>query len=110
MENILKGQVIELKEQIDYIENKVNEIYLKDTDHVKLILISFDENTALDPHGSPGDALIIPLEGEGYAVNEGEDVKHKIYPGKQFVFKKGVVHHVEAVTKFKMLVVLPVEE
>lgn len=66
----------------------------------KLALLSFDAGTGLSPHGAPGDALLLALDGE--ATIDYEDVKYPIRARQAFKFDAGGRHAVRADKPFKM--------
>lgn len=77
-------------------------------ERMKFVVMSFDAGTGLRPHTAPGDALLTSLDGEGVITYEGKD--YTIHEGEQFVFEKGGLHAVKAVTKFKMSLLLTLGE
>ena len=93
-----------LAEIVDYQEGKIISKNLAAKNNLVITVMSFWKGESLDPHKSPGDALVTVLDGEGkYYVD-----------GKPFIVKKGesavlpanIPHAVEAVENFKMMLVL----
>lgn len=105
--NLEKGKVLKLKDQIEYVDGAISNVDLAKREGVKFALLAFDEGQGLTPHTAPGDALIIALEGKA-RVTMG-DVEAVLEEGNQFVFEKGKLHSVQALTKFKMGILLVIE-
>lgn len=104
MNNILKGEVINLKDALEYVDGGIANIDLISREGLKMMILAFDAGEGLKPHSARADALIIPLEGRA-CLSVG-DKKFEITVGEQLVFPKDVIHNVEAITKFKMLIIL----
>lgn len=107
MENIIKGEVIKLKDAISYVEGGISNLDIVSRSSLKIMLMAFDKGEGLNPHSAPGDALVIPLEGE--AILTVADKTHEVRVGDQFVFPKNIEHSVKAKTKYKMLLVLAID-
>ncbi|MGN0076472.1 MAG: cupin domain-containing protein [Parafannyhessea sp.] len=75
---------------------------------MKLALMSFDAGTGLDEHSAPGEALVFALDGEGVIGYEGEE--HVIHTGENFKFDKNGRHFVRADKRFKMALLLTLEQ
>lgn len=105
--NLEKGKALQLKDQIEYVEGGIANVDLAKREGVKFALLAFDEGQGLSPHTAPGDALIMALEGR--AVLTMGDEATEVEAGQQFVFQKGVLHSVQALTKFKMAILLVME-
>lgn len=105
MNEILKdGEVFALKELIPYQDGKIVNLDIASNEHMKFVVMAFDEGTGLSEHSAPGDAIVFALDGEGVIGYEGE--KYEIKAGEQFRFKKGGLHSVTAEKKFKMALLL----
>lgn len=107
MENILKGEVVKLKDAISYVNGGISNLDIVSKSDLKIMLMAFDEGEGLNPHSAPGDALVIPLEGE--AILSVDDKTYEVKVGDQFVFPKNINHSVKAKTKYKMLLILSIE-
>ena len=70
--------------------------------------MAFDEGTGLAPHSAPGDALVFALEGKGVIGYEGKE--YPICAGENFRFAKGGMHSVTADGRFKMALLLMLEQ
>ncbi len=97
------GDVVTLKELIDYEEKTVAKKEIASNESVRLILMAFDDE-ALSPHRAPTDALLTILEGEATVVYE--EVEHKLRAGHMICFDEGGLHSVKAMGKMKMALLL----
>ncbi|MBP2024560.1 cupin domain-containing protein [Peptoniphilus stercorisuis] len=104
MKNIEKGQVINLKDQIDYIYGGISNLDIVSKDGIKIMLMAFDKGEGLSDHAAPGDAMVIALEGSA-DLKVGDEI-HEIKAGEQLVFPKNITHNVFAKEKFKMALIL----
>ncbi len=103
-----KGKVLNLKDQIDYIEGAIANVDLAKRDGMKFGLLAFDEGERLTPHSAPGDALIMALEGKAELTMG--DVTVVLEAGEQFVFEKNIPHSVTPIGRFKMAILMVVED
>lgn len=103
-----KGKVLQLKDQIDYLEGGITNLDIAKRQGMKFGLLAFDKGQGLTPHSAPGDALIIALEGEAEVTMGG--VPSVLRAGDQFVFEKNIPHSVHALTQFKMAILMVVED
>lgn len=102
--NLDYGKILQLKDQIDYVDGSISNVDLAHNAGMKFALLAFDKGQGLTPHTAPGDALIMALEGKA-RVTMG-DVTAELNEGDQFVFQKGVPHSVQALERFKMAILL----
>lgn len=109
MKNIEKGKLINLKDQIDYIEGGIANLDLVSRDNLKIVLMAFDKGEGLAPHSAPGDALVLALEGSAQ-VQVADEVM-ELEAGSQVIFPKDINHAVTAKDQpFKMCLVLDLGE
>ena len=94
------------KDQIDIIEGGIANLDIAKREGMKFALLSFDKGQGLTPHSAPGDALVIALEGSA-RLTMGEVVA-EVEAGDQFVFERNIPHGVEALTPFKMALLMVV--
>lgn len=99
-EQVKPGEVFKLKDLIPYQEDKVVNLDFVHNDHMKFVLMAFDQGTSLSDHAAPAEALVFALDGEATIGYEGED--HKIKAGESFHFAKGGTHSIKADQQFKM--------
>lgn len=97
------GDVVTLKELIDYEEKTVAKKEIASNESVRLILMAFDDE-ALSPHRAPTDALLTILEGEAAVVCEGAECKGRA--GDMICFDKGGLHSLKALGKMKTALML----
>ncbi len=108
MNNLVKaGEVMKLKNLIQYEEGSISNIDIVSNPTMKFVLMAFDEGTGLQPHRAPGNAIIFALEGKAVIGYEGKD--YTISAGENFRFEKNGLHSVTADGKFKMALLLVIE-
>ena len=107
MKNIDKGQKIKLVDYLDYIDGAIANIDLVSKDDFRVVMMAFDAGEGLKPHKAPGDALVLALEGKAKLLVG--DKEMEIESGEQIVFPANVIHNVTAITRFKMLLILSVD-
>lgn len=105
---IKAGEVFQLAELVPYADGRIVNMDVVHNDRMKFVLMAFDEGTGLSEHAAPGEALIFALDGEGMIEYEGKE--HLIRAGENFHFAKGGLHSVKAMKKFKMALLLTLEE
>lgn len=101
---IKKGNVFQLKDLIPYQKGKIVNMDLVNQPSMKFVVMAFDEGTGLSEHSAPGDAIVFALDGKAVIGYEGKE--HPISAGEQFRFAKGGLHSVKAAGKFKMALLL----
>ena len=108
MNNLVKaGEVMKLKNLIQYEEGSISNLDIVSNPTMKFVLMAFDEDTGLQPHRAPGNAIIFALEGKAVIGYEGKD--YTISAGENFRFEKNGLHSVTADGKFKMALLLVIE-
>ncbi|WP_138160587.1 cupin domain-containing protein [Peptoniphilus catoniae] len=107
MKNIPKGEAISLKDNVSYVEGAISNLDILSRKDLKMMLMAFDKGEGLNPHSAPGDALVVPLEGEA-TVTVG-DKSFDLSPGRQIVFPKNINHSVRAKTEYKMLLIMAID-
>lgn len=109
MNKVVKaGEVMKLKDLIAYEEGSIANLDIVKNDHMKFVLMAFDEGTGLTPHRAPGNAIIFALEGSATIGYEGND--HVLTEGECFRFAKNGLHSVKANGRFKMAILLVIED
>lgn len=103
-----RGQVIELAAGVDYANDAVVSKTLLDRKAGTLTLFSFDQGQGLSEHVSPYDATVIVTDGEATLIIGGKPLK--VRAGEMVIMPANVPHAVQAVTRFKMLLVMIREE
>lgn len=101
IKNILKSEVLTLKEQISYQEGQVVSKTLAQNPAVSITLFSFAKGEEISTHESGGDAFVTCLDGVGKITIDGTD--YELHEGDAIVMPAGHPHAVYAREKFKML-------
>ena len=105
MNQVIKaGEVFKLKELVPYQDGNIVNMDIASNDHMKFVVMSFDEGTGLSEHAAPGEAIVFALDGNGIIGYEGKE--YPIKAGEQFHFAKGGLHSVKADGQFKMALLL----
>jgi quercetin dioxygenase-like cupin family protein len=93
-----------LSDHIVYAGNSVvsKTIIKKETGNITLF--AFDKGQGLSPHVAPFDALVQIVDGE-CIFTIGEE-KNKMQTGDCIILPSGIVHAVESLTSFKMLLTM----
>ena len=71
---------------------------------VGMTLFAFDAGEAISTHAAPGDAMATILEGTAQITIDG--VPHTLNAGEAVIMPAGIPHAVQAVTPFKMYLVV----
>ncbi|OYP32213.1 hypothetical protein C8E03_11084 [Lachnotalea glycerini] len=104
MKNIVKSEVVELKEQVGYLEHQVVSKTLVQNEALNITLFAFDKNEEISSHESKGDAFVTCLDGEGEITID--DAKYSLTEGQSIVMPARHPHAVFGKEKFKMLLVV----
>lgn len=104
IKNIIKSEVVELKEQVGYLENQVVSKTLVQNEAVNITLFAFAQNEEISSHESKGDAFVTCLDGEGEITID--DKKYILTEGQSIVMPANHPHAVFGKEKFKMLLVV----
>ncbi len=98
------GKAVRLGELLDYKADSIVNVDIVKNDHLKFMVMAFDEGTGLSEHAAPGEAVVFALEGRGVIGYEGAE--HAICAGESFKFDKGGKHYVKADGRFKMALLI----
>ena len=101
------GSVFALKDLLPYQDGKIVNMDLIGNDALKFVIMSFDAGTGLSEHAAPGDALIFALEGKAVIGYEGKE--YRIAAGENFKFAKMGKHWIRADERFKMALLLTLD-
>lgn len=102
------GEVFKIAELVPYQNGRIVNMDLIKDPKMKFVVMAFDEDTGLSEHAAPGEALIFALDGQGIIGYEGKE--HIIKAGENFKFAKNGRHFVKANGKFKMALLLTLED
>lgn len=101
---IQAGEIFALADLVPYQDGKIVNMDVVNSDHLKFVVMAFNDGSALAEHAAPGEALVFALEGKAEIGYEGET--HPIAAGENFRFAKGGLHSVRATGRFKMALLL----
>lgn len=107
-ETVPESEAFRLADLVPYREGHIVNMDVANDAAFKLALLSFDAGTGLAPHGAPGDALLLALDGE--AVVDYEHVEYPIRTGQAFKFDAGGRHAIRADKPFKMALLITLDE
>ena len=109
MKNIVKGEALILKEQVDYQPGQVVSKTLAQNKAVSLTLFAFSKGEEISTHDSTGDAMVHVIDGVGQFTVDGAE--HICKAGDVLVMPAKKPHAVFAKEDFKMLltVVFPLD-
>ncbi len=105
---ITDGEIFRLSELVPYQEGRIVSMDIIKDSVLKFAVMAFDAGTGLSEHSAPGEALIFALDGEGVIGYEGTE--HTIRAGENFKFAKNGRHYVKAYDRFKMALLLTLED
>ncbi len=93
-------KIINLKGNIDYLENSIVSKIIVSDNGSSLTLFSFDEGQAIDTHMTLANTVVQALEGEvQITISSGE---FNLKEGEIILMPKGEPHSLKAKTKFKI--------
>ena len=96
--------IVNLQTALDYQPNSViSRVLLKNAGGT-ITLFAFDEGEGLSEHKTPFDAFVSVVEGS--VRIRIADQEHSLSAGDSVVLPANIPHAVDAVTKFKMLLIM----
>jgi quercetin dioxygenase-like cupin family protein len=100
----LKARAIGLASLIQYQDGAIvsREVVSQPTGTVTAF--AFDEGEQLSEHTAPFDAMAIDLDGEADITIGGK--VNRVKPGEMIIMPAAIPHALQAVTRFKMLLVM----
>ena len=104
IKNVPHAQPFTLKGQVEYEAGKVVSLTLAQQPGAGITLLAFDAGEAISTHAAPGDAMATILEGTAQITIDG--VPHTLNAGEAIIMPAGIPHAVQAVTAFKMYLVV----
>jgi quercetin dioxygenase-like cupin family protein len=100
----IDNDIVNLSEALAYQERSViSRVLLKNTGGT-ITLFAFDAGEGLSEHKTPYDAFLSVVEGSARIRIADRD--HSLNAGDSLVLPANIPHAVDAVTKFKMLLVM----
>lgn len=101
----LKGNPLNLKDEIAYAEGAVISKTLLKKETGNITLFSFDTGQGLSEHTSPFDAVVQVVEGEGTFIIGGK--LKTVKEGEMIIMPANIPHDVQAAKQpFKMLLTM----
>ncbi len=98
------SNLFRLSEHITYAENSVVSKTIIKKETGTITLFAFDKGQGLSPHIAPFDALVQVVDGEcNFFIG---DRKNQMKTGDCIILPSGIVHSVESLTPFKMLLTM----
>ena len=101
IKNIEFSRAINIQDLVDYEEGRVVSRTLSSHPHVNITLFAFESGEEISAHTSPGDAMVLILDGEARVNIDGNELL--VSAGQTVVMPANVPHSVSASTRFKML-------
>jgi quercetin dioxygenase-like cupin family protein len=99
-----KATAFDLTQSIDYTDNAtVSKMVLKKQTG-NITLFAFDAGQSLSEHSAPFDAFVLVTEGKGRIIIDKKD--HDLMAGQFIVMPANIPHAVQALEKFKMMLVM----
>ena len=99
-----EGKTLTLKDYITYAEGSVVSKTIVDKKTGTVTLFAFDSGQKLSEHTTPFDALVNVVDGEAELTIGGE--KLRVSAGQIVLMPADVPHAVNAVKRFKMLLIM----
>jgi len=93
-----------LKDLIGYQEGAVVSRTLIKKEAGTVTVFAFDEGQGLSEHRAPFDALVNVIDGEAKVVIDGKS--HIVKAGEIILLPVNIVHSLQAIKKFKMLLTM----
>lgn len=104
IKNIPFAEALDLAALVVYQEGQVVSRTIAQTPTVSMTLFALDAGEAISTHTTPGDALVVVLDGE--ALLEIGDARVPTGVGQATVMPANVPHALTAEQRFKMLLVV----
>ena len=102
--NEIQPTVQRLADLVSYQEGAVVSRTLVKQKHGTVTLFAFDQGENLSEHTAPYDALVYLVDGEADITIEGET--YRLHPGEVILLPAHRPHAVQAVSRFKMLLIM----
>lgn len=104
IKNINHGEVMVLKQLIEYADGRVSSKTLSQRKDLSISLFAFDEGEGLNTHAASGDAMVYVLDGE-VRITIGDAI-YDLNEGQTIVMPANIPHGLEATKRFKMLLIV----
>lgn len=105
MNNSFKtSQVYDLSDSVDFSGGSIVSKIVSKTDGGNITLFSFDKEQSLSKHTAPFDAFVQVLDGKARIIIG--ETNYELNQGEGILMPANIPHAVEAIEKFKMLLVM----
>jgi quercetin dioxygenase-like cupin family protein len=98
------ANILNLNNLVEYSPNGIISKRVIDRGTGTITLFSFDKEQKLSEHTAPFDALVQVIDGQAEIIIAGK--KFQVHAGESIILPAGVIHAVNAVEKFKMLLTM----
>lgn len=102
--NIVKDEVIELKNAVEYREGQIVSKTLVQNEKVSVTLFSFEKGEEISTHTACGDAMATVLDGVGKFTVDGNE--RIVKSGETIIMPKDIPHAVYGEERFKMILIV----
>lgn len=102
--NIVKNEVIELKNVVEYREGQIVSKTLVQNEKVSVTLFSFEKGEEISTHTAGGDAMVTVLDGVGRFTVGGK--AKLVKAGETLIMPKDIPHAVYGEERFKMILIV----
>jgi quercetin dioxygenase-like cupin family protein len=99
-----KAKIFNLNNSVEYSDNGIvsKTVLKKETGNISVF--SFDRGEGLSEHTAPFDAMIMVIDGKGEIIIGGEPFI--LEAGQSIIMPGNIPHSVNAVEKFKMVLIM----
>ncbi len=99
-----KATILNFSNLVEYSSNGIISKRVIDRNSGTITLFSFDKDQKLSEHTAPFDALVQVIEGKAEIIIAGK--KFIVNAGESIILPVGIIHAVNAVERFKMLLTM----
>ncbi len=104
MENVKESVAYDLKTMISYAKGATVSKVLTKNKNGNTTLFAFEKGQGLSEHTAPFNATVIILEGRSKVTIAGNP--HQLSEGEMIIMPANIPHALEAITSFKMLLIM----
>ncbi|MDT8402573.1 MAG: cupin domain-containing protein [Bacteroidales bacterium] len=98
------SEIYSLKESVRYSKGSVVSKIIQKSEKGNLTLFAFDEGQNLSEHTAPYEAMVYIIDGQARVIIDKKE--HLLDEGSFIIMPANIPHALEAVTEFKMLLVM----
>ncbi|HNQ66843.1 MAG TPA: cupin domain-containing protein [Bacteroidales bacterium] len=102
--NFPKSKALQPETQIEYQNGSIVSKTIVKKEKGNITLFAFDKNQALSEHTAPFDALISVIDGKAEVIIGGNP--NVVEAGQMILMPANIPHAVNAIEKFKMMLVM----